>query len=267
MRFALSLLLPLSLLGCGGVAVTTDAGADSAVGMESSVSDGSLSPDANPVLEASAPEAATEASAGSDGSLLPPVDAGNPFGDAGPLGPPAVVPVTVRTSGSCDALAPCGGDVVGTWDVTGVCVELPIADTVMRCPGGRITRADGTAQGRVTFDGVRARRAAQSNVQVDLFLPALCAAAAGGCDVLAGYLRSVNPDSACVATATGDCNCSSRLVTTIDDGDGYTAMNNTITSTTLRKQWAYCIAGTSLRYQDVSPSGPREPGIVTLGRR
>lgn len=208
----------------------------------------------------------TDAS-GDVGSILPGIDAGEPFGDAGALGDPPWVPIEVRTSGTCTDFTPCGGDVVGTWDVSGGCVELPIGDTVMMCPGASITRADGQARGRVSFDGSFAHRVAQSIVDVQIVVPAICASFVGGCSGLETQLRMQAPDSACTTAASGACTCEARQTTSIDDTDAYTTTATEIVGSVSGKRWAYCVAGDALTYRDTSPSGPREPGIIRLTRR
>lgn len=204
-----------------------------------------------------------------DGSILPPIDSGDPFGDAGTLGPPEWVPLDVLTDGTtCDPLVPCGGDVVGTWDVTGGCIEAPIPSELMSCPGATVT-GSGRARGRVVFDGAIAHRLAQSEVTVEVFVPSLCASFVGGCAGIEDMLQMQVPDSACVMETAG-CVCAARQTLTIDDGDAYTIEGNEIVSST-GKRWAYCIDTTSggMRYEDTSPTGtgPQEEGIIELGMR
>ena len=208
-----------------------------------------------------------------DGSILPPVDGGDPFGDAGALGDPAWVDVEVHYDGTeCAALVPCGGDVVGTWDVTGGCFELPdIEGMLPPICGATVRTRTARARGRVVFDGTFAHRLAQSEVEIEVFVPALCASFAGGCDAIETQVRTRVADSACVASATGDCTCAARQIGVIDDADAYTIMDDEIVSSSSGKRWAYCISGAagsrSLSYEDVSPSGTREPGIIELGER
>lgn len=203
-----------------------------------------------------------------DAPILPPVDAGDPFGDAGALGTPEWVPLEVLTMGTCAPLTPCGGDVVGTWDVTGACVEVPLPDALFACPGATAV-GSGMGRGRVTFTGTVAIRTAQSVVSVEVFVPTVCAGLIGGCAGLETMLQGAVADSACVTETTG-CRCAARQHFEIDDGDAYTIVGNEIVSTTSGKHWAYCVSGGTLTYEDTSPAGataPREEGIIELGMR
>ncbi|MBX3248530.1 MAG: hypothetical protein KF901_15240 [Myxococcales bacterium] len=201
------------------------------------------------------------------GPILPDYDAGNPFGDAGTLGPPEWADLTIHTDGTeCDALDPCGGNEVGTWDVSGGCVEVPVPADLMRCPGATIS-ASGRARGRVVFDGEVAVRRAQAEIEASIFIPSICALFAGGCGAIEDGLRMASEMSRCVTTASSDCLCALRVVNVIDDGDAYTIEGNQIVSAALSKRWNYCVEGGELRYEDVSESGEREPGIIELTRR
>ncbi len=266
---ALALLL---LAGCGGGGLVADdagtAGTDAFVERDAftAVDTGvdAATVDSGP-RDVGTRDSAAPADAG---PILPDRDAGDPFGDAGPAGPPAWVPLEVLTDGSeCDPLVACGGDIVGTWDVSGGCVEVPVPEELMMCPTASLT-AVGMARGRVTFDGTTAVRAAQSEVIVSVFVPGLCAAFVGGCDAIETMIQGMFPDAACRESATADCDCDIRQGIVIDDTDGYTIEGFQIVSATLGKRWDYCV-GTdgTMRYRDVSPSGTIEPGIITLTER
>ena len=205
---------------------------------------------------------------GMDGSILPPIDGGDPFGDAGALGPPEWSDLTILVDGTmCPVLEACGGDEVGTWDVSGGCFEVPPPMMLMRCPGAELRNARGRARGRVAFDGAFAHRVAQSEVSVQAYIPSLCAAFVGGCPTVEMQLRMSFPDSACVEDAAGDCLCEIRQTNVIDQRDAYTIEMNQIVGTSTGKRWDYCVEGTTLRYRDVSPMGMREPGTIELTRR
>ncbi len=210
---------------------------------------------------------ATDGSAG-DGAILPPTDSGPLLDDAGALGEPAWSPLDVRAGTTCPALMACGGSEMGTWDVSGGCIEVPIPSQLMSCPGARVSRTAGRARGRVTFASGFARRAAQWEVEVELAVPQLCASFVGGCNGIQTALRGAIADSACVTEANGDCRCAARQTGALRDADGYRTESNQIVSATLGKRWDYCVEGTRLRYRDTTPTtGAREPGIIELTRR
>jgi hypothetical protein len=182
------------------------------------------------------------------------------------LGDPPWVDVDLRTRGSCPALNACGGDVRGTWDVAGVCLEVPIEGALAQCPGARVTRRGGRARGRVTFGERLALRRAEWSAEVQVLIPAVCASFVGGCPGIQAAVRGVAPDTTCAATAAGDCDCTARQAGGLNDGDGYTTEGAQIVSATLMRRWDYCIEGDALRYRDVSAREPREPGVITLRR-
>jgi len=258
--FAASALLLLS--GCPA-ATSVDAGADVPVVTDRDVP---VAADADSAPDAGAPDAPEFDAPPDDAPLLPSVDAGDPFGDTGTLGAPAWVDLDVLTGGeTCPALVACGGDEVGTWDVTGGCIELPLGGMLAVCPGATL-EASGRARGRVVFDGTLARRIAQTEVVATIFLPAVCAGFVGGCSSIEERIRMQSPDAACADDGAGNCDCAVRQSSVIDDGDLYTIEGNEIVSSTAGRRWEYCVEGTSMRYRDVTPMGEREPGIIELGR-
>jgi len=201
-------------------------------------------------------------------SGAPPRDAGSMPVDAGALGEPAWVPLDVRAGDrSCPPLAPCGGNESGTWDVGGGCIDVVSPEQLMSCPGARIDRATGRARGRVIYAGGFARRASQWEIEMSLFIPQLCVAFVGGCSALEAIARAAYPDTTCTTEGAGNCRCQVRQAGAINDGDRYTVSGTQFISASSGKRWNYCIAGNQLRYADVSPSGPREVGIIELTRR
>ncbi len=249
-------------MGCGGETISGDAGsaADAGGGTDAAPEDAGL--------DAAAPDAGWDAAIGDAG-----LDAAAP--DAGPepewpdpgLGAPPWATLTVGEPGTCDPLVACGGDVVGSWDVSGGCFEVALEERVSMCPGAMVSRREGRGRGRVVFgaDGV-AHRVAEAIVEVELFVPAICAAFVS-CPMIESMIRPGVTEASCPMDAMGNCNCTARQRTLIDDTDFYTVEGNEIVSTTSGKRWEYCIAGDELRYRDTSPTGTREPGIVELTRR
>lgn len=199
------------------------------------------------------------------GGAVNPTDA-TAGADARLAAEPAWVAVDVRTGAPCDPVSACGGDVRGTWDVAGACIEVPLDESLMRCPGAMVTRRGGRARGRVTFGERIARRRAEWSAEVETLIPAVCASFVGGCPGIQASVRLINPDTTCEARPSGDCRCLARTAGVIDDGDGYSTDRGQIISSTLRRRWDYCVSDGALRYRDVSAIGPREPGVITLRR-
>lgn len=257
--FALPVLL---LVGCPGTAAEVDSGVDAGTTLDTGVDASSI----DAPVDDDAPEEDDDAGTLPDGSILPPRDSGDPFGDTGTLTAPDWVPIDVVLDEPCPQPTPCGGDVVGTWDVAGGCISVPSPTELLDvCPGATF-EAEAEGRGRVTFDGSIARRTAQSEVRVHAFVPTLCAAGLGGCEGLEDIVQTSTPDSACVTTADG-CICEGRVHYEIDDGDGYTIEGSSIVSATLMKRWDYCIEG-DLTYYDVSEDASmREPGVIRLTPR
>lgn len=251
--------------GTGDTGIGFDAGTDAGEAPDAFVGvDAFVPPDSGGRTDAGPRDAGPD-SPNDVGTVLPPTDAGNPFGDSGALGDPAWVPLTVLVDGTaCPAFTPCGGDVVGTWDVGGGCFSTDLS-AIMMCPGARAS-GSGMGRGRVTFDGTTAHRVAQSEVDILVTVPALCAGFVGGCAGIESRIQMSVADSACTTQTDGSCLCQARQTTTIDDVDAYSIVGDEIVGTVSGKHWAYCVAGDSLDYQDTSPSGPREPGTVHLTR-
>lgn len=261
--FALPALLLVA--GCPGPETVADAGFDGGTPIvDTGVDAPVIGEDSG--IDAPSTDAGTDAGAPlPDGSILPPRDAGDPFGDTGTLPPPAWVPIEIAVDAACPAFTACGGDEVGTWDVTGGCLEIEGPGAVLEmCPGATFD-VEARGRGRVTFDGDTAVRAAQSEIIATVFVPTLCASFVGGCPAIEDLIQMQTPDSACVTTTAG-CVCEGRQHFVIDDADGYTIEGDQIVSATLMRRWDYCVMDGMLRYQDVSDEvASREPGIIELG--
>ena len=195
-------------------------------------------------------------------------DAGEPRGDAGAaeLEPPEWVALTVGPPGTCEPFTSCGGDVRGTWDLAGGCLEIDVDSALSSCPGARTTRHEARGRGRVVFDATSGHRFGEAWVEVDIFFPEVCARFYS-CDMLESALAATTTDAACTTEASGDCACTARNEWSFEQRDAYDIDVDEIVSRSSTKRWAFCVEGNRLGYEDTSPAPPREPGVYDLVRR
>jgi len=118
---------------------------------------------------------------------------------AGASGGPPMVPDDAG-SGACHDYTPCGGDLVGSWDID-ICADPPFMGLRTFCPAATETltmtgtadfRADGTMSSTLT-------------VATDTNLPASCVAQLGTC----GEAGGLNVLEDCTPGPAGSCLCSS----------------------------------------------------------
>ena len=198
---------------------------------------------------------------GGDGSI--PVDGGAVGIDAGP---PPDVAFEVRVDGTvCSALAPCGGALDGTWQVSGGCVAFTQVNTLRDVCSGASVRGTGTASGRVSFAGGTMTR----NVNIDwrgtVNVPVDCARLVGGCGVVQSTIRGYVPGAtvSCPGDGSGGCACSLSIVATITDSSAYRIEGNQIVRADGRR-WDYCVSDASMQYRETT--GSFEPGTYAFTR-
>jgi hypothetical protein len=169
-------------------------------------------------------------------------------------------------------VSPCGGNVVGTWNVTASCLKLSgqmdLTPAGLNCPPAAVTgslqvtgtwtaKADGTYMDSTTTSG---------NEQ--LTLAASCLMISGAtttCDGISGPLQGVGFSSVtCTDAAGGGCTCAATVqqngwpsfVTFSASASGsYQAANNTLTVGS-GAQYSYCVSGGNMTWtpQGTSPT-------------
>ena len=182
---------------------------------------------------------------------------------------------------SCDRnVTPCGGDVVGTWNVTSSCLNvsgtMDLSMLGLGCSSGQITKGFLEVSGAWTAyaDGTYADDTRVSGRE-ELELPDDCLYISGTtttCSLISIVLYGVGYDqAACVDnSATGGCTCSAAVnqngglgVAPIYDPRAagyYGAVENTITITPKEQEYSYCVAGTTLA---VTPRSTDTTGTLT----
>jgi hypothetical protein len=258
---AIALIFSLPLQGCGDYdpeprAAGGSGGQTTATGM--------LNTAGQTTLGGAAGSAGQTALGGAAGSSMPSAMGGSSAAAAGSAGSGTLEVEPVEAD--CDAIAPCGGDVIGTWVVAGSCLPVSgmanVAGFGLGCTGAPVTgmlevsgtwtaNADGTFTDQTTTTG-----------SSQLELPPECLSISGTvttCNRLGGPLQSLGYASVtCVDAASGGgCTCAA----TVDQAGGlamlafgaassgtYTTANNVLSASggSNANDYAYCVSGNQM---------------------
>ncbi|MBX3209363.1 MAG: hypothetical protein KF764_30300 [Labilithrix sp.] len=182
-----------------------------------------------------------------------PVDTGAPEVDV----PPPMVDITY---GACAAFEKCGGDIAGSWKVSGGCVSSDaFADLKAQCAGFEESDVVIKAGGTVVATATNVKRKTSVKLTAKIALPKICAAPIENCAVIASGLKSgAVPGAPKFETATCTdagtiCNCD--VAATIDEttDDSYTAADGVVTTTNPTRNFEYCVDGSKTTYTETTP--------------
>ena len=199
-------------------------------------------------------------------------DAGPQKGDGGPGvssdGGGAASNVTVSQTaanisfGSCQAAAACGGDVQGTWDYAGGCIDDPFAAVKQQCPSATTSNVQGSIAGTVNFVGDALYRKAKASFSGTITLPAACTMGAP-CATIQSAMSSAFDSVTC--TGTTSCDCVVKSHTDVDDSSTFTVSGNTLT-TAGGNTYDFCVKGGQMTERQTDSSAA-EPGNFSLTKR
>jgi hypothetical protein len=155
----------------------------------------------------------------------------------------------------CGVIAPCGGDVVGTWNASVGCVTsagLREAESGITCPGFSISVTNVNVSGTFTFKtdmtysftGLSEQAMYQATVPVGCVAGHSCAAAATGIDSTGDF-----ESASCTGTTT--CSCTALQTPNVDTESGtYTLSGTTFTTFPSNglptSTLSYCVEGANL---------------------
>lgn len=203
------------------------------------------------------PDAAASDSGGNDSGGN---DSGG--GDSG-LGDPATIDLSFAAK--CALFAPCGGDIVGTWDYSAGCTGDPWDPARKTCPSLGVKSQKGTVKGRITFTANTVTRAATVAYTATLTIPTSCLNGVLTCPQVATALEKSFNSASC-ATVTGGCDCDVASTQTITgSGTNYTISGNQIVLQDGNK-YDYCVKGTTLQSTHVAGTNA-ESGVFELTKR
>lgn len=194
-----------------------------------------------------------------DSGASPRVDSGTGNGD-GTGGLDGGVQITY---GTCQTAAKCGGDLVGTWKITGGCLDKStFAAARLSCPELVESDVNIQASGTVSFTATETTRDTTQKLTAKIFVPTdsendQCPANGQGCAFLGFGLTSglggpeLSFDKAtCTDTMTPakGCNCAVEKTVTDKRTQSYTATGGTLTTSSPTQTFDYCVNGGSSSY-------------------
>ena len=162
---------------------------------------------------------------------------------------------TGGTSG-CGSVQPCGGDLVGTWTITGIRVNTPsMADP--SCPGSGLSNVNATESGTVTYT---AGGTYSTNIVGTLTytetIPQSCIAPAICSDLVYSY-SLIGAAATCSGTTV--CMCTVAIAGTGAEAGSYstsgTSVTRTDTATAGTDTMAYCVQGNTVHFLSFNTAG------------
>ena len=156
-------------------------------------------------------------------------------------------------NGSCGMVEPCGGNLVGTWNVTGECINSMVLDpqTQAICAQATITNISIAVSGTGTFNADMTYSQAENvTVMVTWSVPASCLAGET-CDYFAGMFQSQLPaNTTFTCTGSSACTCTEAAAGSANDNGTYAITGSSISITSAvsgaTSSGGYCVQGSTL---------------------
>jgi hypothetical protein len=158
-------------------------------------------------------------------------------------------------SSSCGSVQPCGGSLVGTWTITGVCLNA--TDTSdPTCPGYALSNLSATESGTLSFaSGGTYTANVSATLQYTETIPQSCIDPSTCADIAPTYaLLGI----AASCTGTTVCTCSIAIASNSSEAGTYTTSGTTVTSTDSLgyvDTMAYCVQGNSVHFLSYNSAG------------
>ena len=156
-------------------------------------------------------------------------------------------------NGSCGMVEPCGGNIVGTWNVTGECINSMVLDpqTQAICAQASISNVSISVSGTGSFNADLTYSMAENvTVMVTWSVPASCLNGET-CDYFASMFQGQLPANTTFScTGSSACTCTEAAAGAATDNGTYalTGSNISITSavTGATSSGGYCVQGSTL---------------------
>ena len=159
------------------------------------------------------------------------------------------------SGGGCGNVQPCGGDLVGTWAITQICLGPIMGDP--SCPGDTVSNASATENGTLAFASGGTYTA---NVSITLMYtemtPVACIDPSTCADLPAIYAAS-GAAASCTGTSTCTCSIAAAAPSSAEAGT-YAASGTSVTVTPAggtARSMGYCVQGNSVHFLHFNSSG------------
>jgi hypothetical protein len=160
------------------------------------------------------------------------------------------------SGGGCGSTQPCGGDILGTWSFTDVCVKTPPAGD-STCPGDTISDFMITEAGTLSFASGGAYTASINATQsYTEMTPSSCISPATCADLAAAY-QSLGASATCSGTTV--CTCTIALAVNGTAAGTYTTSGSTLTimasTGSQPDSMGYCVQGNQVHFLHFNSAG------------
>jgi hypothetical protein len=149
----------------------------------------------------------------------------------------------------CSTFSACGGVLVGTWKLDGICGQA----SSPLCPTAQITN-NVTATGTATFDTANFTFSVTSMGTSTSVIPHACLAGISNCS----QLSNPGANTTCTGDANVSCTCVATVNSTVTQNGTYTVNGSTLTTTINgggSTSSNYCVSGGSLKVQPTALGG------------
>jgi hypothetical protein len=168
------------------------------------------------------------------------------------------------SSGSCGKVQPCGGSVVGTYNISAACINQAALNMQLQidCPGAQVSYGNIHVSGNSSFNADMTYSLTETvSASVSESLPSSCLTQLGitSCAVLDAALQaSIGSDPTIQSghcSGSGTCTCTFVLAPQTNTESGtYTTAGTTLTTTASdgsTSSSAYCVQGSELHVMQV----------------
>jgi len=162
--------------------------------------------------------------------------------------------------GACSLAAGCGGDIVGTWNISSFCAQEPDMKLTETCGDVNLHIGAGTATGTLTFnaDGTQTQSVNLVVQETGLF-PISCISSAAACTAAEARVDAEPgaSDGHCSFSSAG-CTCTFNVTEASSDGGKYTLSGTTVilqNATEASETDPYCVSGNTLTLQTSDGQG------------